>query len=686
MRRYPNLADTTVIVSILILSFVIMYRIFRPGIPASLDNPGHFIEAWVLSGYLIPVKHWFSGWVSIDFAGFPMFLYYPYPLGFFIIYLLQLLPYISLELAYKLIMLFSYALPAISLYLVSKKHGVIIGIIPAVFWILNIYVLELILGGMWSIALSMIPFIFFLADFQTLEKIEAKLHVQKIIKYSILLSSILLLHYYTFIISFVLIIVYILYAGFNKRFDLVRVLICSVILALLYDSFYLWNLLDSLDWASSSVYWGNSFFFGLKSLLFPYQIGVQNIVSLISSQQYFLALLYFPSRLVANSTNLIVVFAGMIGIMYTKEKLNRISSIILSFILLLIILGALSGLKDLPIFQNLQPRRFLIHLQVLFLVFMPVGIFHVYSNRNTNKIYAAIYNLINKTYENKTILLLIILLFVTSEYYVFENTLRSGYNTEEFPEIQNIHEMFHWIKNIGEDTRIYYQSTYESGIAVDNYRFDVSKFMPFAIYYTNRPSLGTWSIGMPYPTQEYIVTTGAIIFNKKINEASAEYIALNLEKFNSKYIVANTNDLKNLLDNSYQFELRKQFGRFSVYSLNNYIPAYFSANNAKIEVNKFENEEMDFTIINATTVDVKVQYHPYWSAFVDGQKVKIEKNEFNLMRINLPNDGKHYVSMIFKQQVFTGLLLSNAGFFILMILTGLVIRKKLQRVNIGDAS
>lgn len=204
-----------------------------------------------------------------------------------------------------------------------------------------------------------------------------------------------------------------------------------------------------------------------------------------------------------------------------------------------------------------------------------------------------------------------------------------------------------------------------------------------AIYYTNRPSLGTWSIGMPYPTQENIVTTGKIIFNRKINEATAEYIAFNLEKFNSKYIVVNTNDLKNLLDNSYLFELRKQFGRFSVYCLNNYVPSYIYANDAKIEVNKFENEEMDFTIINATIVDVKVQYHPYWSAFVDGQKVMIEKTELNLMRINLPDDGKHHIQMIFKQQVFAGLLLSTAGFFILIILISWVICKKSQIINNG---
>jgi hypothetical protein len=261
-------------------------------------------------------------------------------------------------------------------------------------------------------------------------------------------------------------------------------------------------------------------------------------------------------------------------------------------------------------------------------------------------------------------------LLFTSEYYAFKNTLQLSYTTEEFPEIQNLREMFEWIENnINEPTRIYYQSTYESGIS-DKPWFDQSKFMPFAIYYTKKPSLGTWSIGMPYPTQKNIVTTGNILFNKPIKDITPEYIAYNLEKFNAKYIVVLTNSSKKVLDsNTSLFKLYKQFGRFSIYSLNNYTPSYiYIYTDGNVELIKFSDDEIEFTITNTTSVDVKVQYHPYWLVFIDGKRAPIEKNEVNLIKIRLPNKDRHHVYMIFRQPTFRGVLLSIIGYLLLVIL------------------
>src|SRR5574341_1255462 len=194
--------DLLIVAEILLFGFIVFAKLFRPGLVAFEDNPPHFIEAWSLTNYIIPNNLGFSAWVNYDFAGFPIFMYHPYPLGFYIIYILQLIPGVSLSLAYKLIMYLSYVLPAICLFLVMKrKVSVDLALIPATLWLFNLYALDLIVQGMWSISLSIAPFVLLINELYVLldrEDQSNKFHVWSSIKIAVLLAGILLLHAYTF--------------------------------------------------------------------------------------------------------------------------------------------------------------------------------------------------------------------------------------------------------------------------------------------------------------------------------------------------------------------------------------------------------------------------------------------------------------------------------------------------------
>ncbi len=59
---------------------------------------------------------------------------------------------------------------------------------------------------------------------------------------------------------------------------------------------------------------------------------------------------------------------------------------------------------------------------------------------------------------------------------------------------------------------------------------------------------------------------------------------------------------------------------------------------------------MVFSIANGAgnrEVFIRVAYHPFWSALLDGKPVRIERDRYSLMKIALPGDGNYKLDLKF---------------------------------------
>lgn len=675
-RIVNNNINFIVVFMILIIGFIVFVKLFRPGLPAFEDNPPHFIEAWSLTNYIIPNNLGFSAWVNYDFAGFPIFMYHPYPLGFYIIYILQLIPGISLELAYKLIMYLSYVLPAICLYFVMRsKVGVDYALIPAALWMFNLYALDLVVRGMWSISLSMAPFILLINELYLLsdsfENNDEKYPVFNTIKISVLLAIILLIHSYTFFVSILMIgvlILFMLYFSFFRFKEknvissnssiyhgskIIISLIVSVILALIIDGFYIINFIKASDWPIP-LFSGGSFFTGIISLVFPYHLELRNIYGLVLENNYSVALSLFFRQLLVNAPNYFLLLFGLTGLWFNKDRLFNRSIFFAIIILTLFILGFFNFLGALPFINFLKMQRLLLHFETILLFFVSIGIYKTILNKekiSQNFNIFSKYDISRKNIFVKMSAIIIVILFITSEGYALSQVEKNMFITQDFEENNDILKVFNWVEqNVNEPSRIYYQSTFDD---TDKSGIGSSWIMAYANYYTTKPSLGTWSGQMPYPTYWKIQTYKEgeeVIFSKPVKDINDEKISSYLKAYNSKYIVINSEAMKELLNNSRLFDVEASFGRFIIYSLNDYEPGYIQTSdiNSSVQVLKFGNELIEFNVSNVELVNISVQYHKYWKAYIDEKPVKINKNEFDLMQLKIPKKNYEESHIILK--------------------------------------
>lgn len=103
-----------------------------------------------------------------------------------------------------------------------------------------------------------------------------------------------------------------------------------------------------------------------------------------------------------------------------------------------------------------------------------------------------------------------------------------------------------------------------------------------------------------------------------------------------------------------------------------------SANSREFSIIKWESEEREFEVFAGTPTNARIAtfYYPHWHATVNGEQVKIERNDDGT--ISIPLSAEHSkVSLSFVEPFLlkTAKIVSFASFLILLLLFGLSFRK-----------
>ncbi len=152
---FPNRPGAVLVIApvILTLAAAINWRLFRPGLLLSGDNPAHLAEIYAVGENILTGQGWWFGWFEGDFLGYPV-LVYQYPLGKLAVAVLGLaLPVGSV---YKAALILSWFLPALGLFRLLLRAGS-----PgpaaavALLYLVSFDHLYLALSGMWNQYLSL---------------------------------------------------------------------------------------------------------------------------------------------------------------------------------------------------------------------------------------------------------------------------------------------------------------------------------------------------------------------------------------------------------------------------------------------------------------------------------------------------------------------------------------------------
>jgi hypothetical protein len=139
-----------VTLAVFALAALVNWKLFRPGLPLSGDNPSHLAEIYAVGDDILSGQRWWFGWFEGDFLGYPVLLY-QYPLGKLAIVLLGLVIPVSVETLYKLVLTASWCLPGVGLFRLLRRVGdPLPALVAALLYLVSFDHLYLCLSGMWN--------------------------------------------------------------------------------------------------------------------------------------------------------------------------------------------------------------------------------------------------------------------------------------------------------------------------------------------------------------------------------------------------------------------------------------------------------------------------------------------------------------------------------------------------------
>ena len=625
---------------IALVGLLMFFPVFRQGFMVFTDNPTHLAESYFFTEHLIPEQHWINGWCPWDFAGFP-FQNDRYQTGLWILGLLNLIG-IPINFAYKLLILASYIFPAITLYvLLKRKFNKNVALISSILFLIQTQVISRVLEGMWSEYLALgLLFLFF----DRLDKNHNSLSARESSILGILLGLIILTHLYTAIIGFILICLYVLIKKPRKLANY----FCVVAGALIISFFYLFNIVKTGSWYGSFIKnWSiaNSLINNIGYLLFK---SPESAITASNFIQFFI--LSLPSLVVS----VLFVYSAYL---FFKNKEYKNGFLLITLLLILISFVICTGfwfgiplLKNLPLIGSFDNSRFIIYERVGMIIFCAFALSKI---RFVKKI--------NIDYKICTIFLVLVLLFTLS----FPKIWTATSENNEFNDVLNL---WGWVsKNIdGSTTRILYQST-NGNI---NSLLSKSNIRSLSTYYTGVPMFGGWfGSNPPYPTNDFTSTDNHGLFNESLPKISDSEIIDYVNNFNINYIVAVDDELKNKLEKSNSFKKIKEIGYFTVFKLNNETSWFKFKNETNYNLLKFDASEITLNLTNIdeeNELEIKIQQHPYWHAYIDGSEVPINQNKYKLIDIKLNKKGVVKLNLAYKP-VKWPLFISLIGLLIFII-------------------
>lgn len=654
MKKYTLNIDVMNSFFIAVSSLIIVGGIFRPGILIMADHPMHFMEVFYLVNKLIPSYHWVDGWCMAPPPGHPMLLYV-YQLGGWIVAMLNMLLKVDLNLAYKISMYISAAFPPIALYIFLKSRfgrpAAMSGSFLFAFQTLHI---NLLLTSVWNSYLAVGIFIVF---FDILDRNYRNLNAKTIALLSILQAMIIVAHPIAHLVSFMLVGSFFLTALFKdikgdkaSRYRPMLILLIPVGGSLI-TFYYLFNLFVTRNWlvGFNAPWLDKTFTVNLLLLAKTIFGGFNNFVDtkLLNTSQY---AVFFKGVLVTVFTiipELARSLLGLLGLWFLLFKNEgRYSNFfrtisIFTFFTFFVFTGIwhyIPVIKDMPLVGTMINKRLLIYLHLVLCILAAYAVMRIAKSPTCGKL------LKNRIAAYLLVLALVFAISVSECYIASVSGLFA--TTDNLKKMDAIKEVWRWAAtNVDRNSRIVYQSTF--GNDVGEPVLLRSHVTALGMYYTPCLHVVTCGTTEQFPTYKELDTSNGKFFGIPVEAISKGDIIEKMEVFNAKYIVALEPKLKNKLASISDFKIIKRIDGFDIFEYTSLLPgwAYFSGGNDSGTSNceTFDDYHIKIAGYNKlknNEIIVKVGYHPYWSASLNGKVASVVSGPFGLMSIKLAETGR----------------------------------------------
>ncbi len=593
--------------------------IFSPGFMSGYDNSIHYYEAYYLTQTLIPRCHWISGWTMQGMAGAPLLTYHPQT-GFLLIAILNKIIRLPLLISYKVMVLFTHAFLGASFYkIASHRFGKSAALLMAVCLLLQKDVWrDGILFGIWNNFLGLGLFLIF---FHLLDRHIDNLTIRRTAVLGSLLAVIIPTHLFAAAFAYCLLLIY--------AKDAIRVRVFAIgILACLAASYYIYP------------------FIAARGYITKYDIKDVSTGLIWSLKSFFGPLENFKDNPLVFFINIPVIFRVIFSLfgaylLLWKEKRRDMRRFLRNTIFFMIITlvifsdllpNLISGWRSMPLVGALRTNRFLIYAQIGMYIFAAYGLSRFLERLKRKKVITGLFSIV-------------ILSSVIFNYTIFG---REGSRTLGEPQMANFFEVWNWVnKNVRErETRIIYENTVGNSLNPILRRSDV-----FALsgVFTKVPYIGVFLSDSGFPQEKYMRNDNGRIFGMEMDKVDASYIRGMMNYFNARYIVSVEPKLYKKLGSSRAFAQEEKFGELSIFRLIDFDSGWITfTKKARCEVLDLGGQSLKIRIDNESVdnmAEIKVAWHPFWQARLNGKPVAVTKGDYGMMRVALPKKGRYELGL-----------------------------------------
>ena len=670
-KFYPT--EILVFLLIIVGGLLISRDLFQPGILLSGDNVSHQAEIHALTDLLIADQHWFSGWYEGDFAGYPL-LVYQYPLGKWITAALGLIPGINPGWIYKVMLLFSWMLPALVMVRLLRRRGcsalTLITVSMLYISCFDTYLFSL--AGMWNQFLSAG---LYLVALDSILKMMKSGSSRQLIIASFWTAAAAVSHQFMLLVFPLTWIVLFLFSilkpgsspGSLKKLLLFPVLSFSFSAWYFLPIFMTWNwpvfVVNPMKWynfcsslfpmVSSDLLRAEGIPACMNPQILRYSLGmlVAAILGIPGLIKVFLALrkkwepdllFIFSAGLLISVTSLIILilwepFSFLRMFTYSVGG-GRLALYLLLPLLLLSAFVMESG-------PSAQQGRNKIRMPALLpiLVLLPNLVWAVSSN----------------SFPLKEVM------------YVGE------VNKESNGELRDLDSIFTWLEENADprEGRILYQDT--------AYNINHPQLRWSHVLAKGYQRTGLWALGtvgqLYFPTDPLIRTQGLKIFGKLRSEMTPEELEGKMRLFNCRWALTCEPELEALFRECPGMRPVSQKGRFSLFKSRE-PGAWAEIQEGEGQVNTLLLKhhkrilQAEITSPDGALILVKTSFHPWWKVHLNGLPIPAGRgNSDQLLRVRIPESGTFKIELEFHTARAVPLFLTMLG---IIAAAGLVIAER----------
>jgi hypothetical protein len=481
-----------------------------------------------------------------------------------------------------------------------------------------------ILAGMWNNFLAIGLFFIF---WHVLDKCIKAMTAKKALILGLILAFLILIHLYTAIVAFILLSIYLapyMADAYKNKTYFRRSLFysCTIpLVAIIASSYYLHSLVITRDYYEKfgkAIPLKQGFEWWVKSFFGP--------LRRVNGISGFMINLPVLTRVFFGFLGVYVLFLKKEGNQPFKRSLKRLLWF-LAACTLFFIMDRFEWWQKIPLITALQPSRFFVYIQLGMYIFAAYGIarfLNYFKNKNF-------------------IITACVVPLVFSAFFHYAYIARDATKTlEQSPRMQNVYKVWDWVDaNIPPGKgRVVYQNTIGN---MDDPIFKRSDVFALSGVFTKIPQIGVSRPASSFPQEKYMRNDHGNIFGRDVDKADAAFVRDMMDDFNAGYIVSVEPDLASKLDESGLFHREEAFGSFSIFRLKDFTNGWINfKKDADYKTTTFENQRVTFDIWNKSVNNqafIKVAYHPFWKARLNGRVVEIKQDKYSLMGIPLPEKG-----------------------------------------------